>query len=117
MVNQARSYDEHSLFESMMARFDRAAELLNLDPNLYKILRAPSREITTYMPVQRVSGEIEIFTGYRVQYNVARGTMQGGLRFGNITIDEMRAGAAWSTYKCALVDIPFGGSQGGVVCN
>jgi glutamate dehydrogenase (NAD(P)+) len=118
MVNQARIYDEHSLFESIMSRFDRAAELLNLDPNLYKILRAPSREITTYMPVQRVSGDIEIFTGFRVQYNVARGTMQGGLRFGpNITIDEMRAGAAWNTYKCAVVDIPFGGSQGGVICN
>ncbi|MEW6734541.1 MAG: Glu/Leu/Phe/Val dehydrogenase, partial [Acidobacteriota bacterium] len=118
MANQARNYDEHSLFESMMARFDHAAERLNLDRNLYKILRAPSREILTYMPIQRVSGEIEIFHGYRVQYNVARGTMQGGLRLGpHITPDEMRAGAAWSTYKCALVDVPFGGSQGGIICN
>src|SRR5262249_41892763 len=82
------------------------------------ILRSPSREITTYMPIQRVGGDINMFSGFRVQYNVARGTMQGGLRFGpNITLDEMRAGAAWTTYKCALVDIPFGGSQGGVLCN
>lgn len=113
-----RRYDEHSPYESMMARFDRAAELLKLDQNFYKILRAPSREMTTYMPIQRASGEVEIFVGYRVQNNVSRGTMQGGLRFGpNITLDEMRAGAAWNTFKCALVDIPFGGSQGGVKCN
>ena len=118
MANQPKSYDEHSPFESMMARFDHAAELLNLDPNLYKILRAPSREITAYLPVQRATGETEIFTAYRVQYNVARGTMQGGLRLGpHLNLDEMRAGAAWTTYKCALVDIPFGGSQGGIVCN
>ncbi len=111
-------YDEYSPFESTMARFDRAAELLNLEPNLYKILRTPSREVCVYLPIQRINGDTEIFTAYRVQYNLARGTLQGGLRFGpNITLDEMRAGAAWSTYKCALVDIPFGGSQGGVVCN
>ncbi len=113
-----QSYDEYSPFESTMARFDHAAELLNLEPNLYKILRTPSRELCTYMPIQRVNGDTEIFKAYRVQYNLARGPLQGGLRFGpNITLDEMRAGAAWSTYKCALVDIPFGGSQGGVVCN
>lgn len=118
MANQARSYDEHSPFESMMARFDNAAEKLNLDQNFYKILRAPSREIVNALPITRLSGETEVFTGYRVHYNVSRGTLQGGLRLGpNITIDEMRAGAAWSTYKCALVDIPFGGSQGGIVCN
>ncbi|MBI4854054.1 MAG: Glu/Leu/Phe/Val dehydrogenase [Acidobacteria bacterium] len=113
-----QSYDEYSPFESTMARFDRAAELLSLEPNLYKILRSPSREISAYLPIQRVNGDTEIFKAYRVQYNLARGALQGGLRFGpNITLDEMRAGAAWSTYKCALVDIPFGGSQGGVVCN
>src|SRR5882672_10972661 len=96
-MSKARNYNEQNPFESMMARFDRAAELINLDPNLYKILRAPSREITTYMPIQRVNGDINMFVGYRVQYNVARGTMQGGLRFGpDITPDEMRAGAAWS---------------------
>ncbi|MBL8150457.1 MAG: Glu/Leu/Phe/Val dehydrogenase, partial [Blastocatellia bacterium] len=78
MVTNIQKYNEHSLFESMMARFDHAAELLNLDPNLYKILRTPSREIAVNMPILRVSGDMETFVGYRVQHNVARGTMQGG---------------------------------------
>ncbi|NOT62558.1 MAG: Glu/Leu/Phe/Val dehydrogenase [Acidobacteria bacterium] len=102
----------------MMERFDHAAQLLNLDPDLYKVLRVPNREITIYIPVFMDDGHIEVFTGYRVQHNFARGPAKGGIRFApNVTLDEIRALAAWMTWKCAVVNIPFGGAMGGVICD
>jgi glutamate dehydrogenase (NAD(P)+) len=102
----------------MMERFDHAAQLLELDPDLYKVLRVPNREITIYIPVFMDDGHIEVFTGYRVQHNFARGPAKGGIRFApNVTLDEVRALAAWMTWKCAVVNIPFGGAKGGIICD
>ncbi len=102
----------------MMSRFDHAAQLLQLDPDLYKVLRVPNREITTYIPVFMDDGRIEVFTGYRVQHNFARGPAKGGIRYApDVTLDEIRALAAWMTWKCAVVNIPFGGAKGGVICD
>src|SRR6058998_1973418 len=109
---------EENPFEAMMERFDHAAQLLNLDPGLYKVLRNPEKQIIVSVPVLRDSGEVEVFTGYRVLYNTSRGPAKGGIRFDlSVTLEEVKALAAWMTWKCALVNIPFGGSKGGVVCD
>lgn len=102
----------------MMSRFDHAAQLLKLDPDLYKVLRVPNREITIYIPVFMDDGHIEVFTGFRVQHNFARGPAKGGIRYApDVTLDEVRALAAWMTWKCAVVNIPFGGAKGGIICD
>jgi glutamate dehydrogenase (NAD(P)+) len=117
-VDDAREIKEENPFESMMQRFDEAAHLLNLDPNIYKILRWPNREITVYIPVLMDDGNYQVFTGYRVQHNFARGPAKGGIRYSpDVTLDEVRALAAWMTWKCAVVNIPFGGAKGGIICN
>lgn len=117
-VDDIRVIREENPFESMMSRFDHAAQLLELDPSLYKVLRVPNREITIYIPVYMEDGRIEVFTGYRVQHNFARGPAKGGIRFApDVTLDEVRALAAWMTWKCAVVNIPFGGAKGGVICD
>jgi glutamate dehydrogenase (NAD(P)+) len=109
---------EENPFEAMMSRFDFAAEKLNLDPGLYKILRHPEKQIIVSVPVLRDSGEIDVYTGYRVLYNTSRGPAKGGIRFDlNVSLDEVTALAAWMTWKCAVVNIPFGGSKGGVICD
>src|SRR6266581_3312405 len=109
---------EENPFEAMMERFDHAAQLLNLDPGLYKVLRNPEKQIITSVPIVRGSGEVEVFTGYRVLYNTSRWPAKGGIRFDlNGTLEEVKALAAWMTWKCALVNIPFGGAKGGVVCD
>jgi len=109
---------EDNPFEAMMARFDHAAELLDLDPGLYKVLREPEKQIIVAVPVMRDVGEVEVFTGYRVLHNTSRGPGKGGIRFDlNVTLDEVKALAAWMTWKCAVVNIPFGGAKGGVVCD
>ncbi|HXH63586.1 MAG TPA: Glu/Leu/Phe/Val dehydrogenase [Gemmatimonadales bacterium] len=109
---------EQNPFEAMMERFDHAAKLLNLDKGLYKILRHPEKQIIVSVPVLRDNGEVEVYTGYRVLYNTSRGPAKGGIRFDlNVTLEEVTALAAWMTWKCALVNIPFGGSKGGVVCD
>src|SRR5262245_12444552 len=108
----------HSLYEGTMARFDRAAELLDIDRGLYKIVRYPTREVTVYLPVQKDDGNLEVFTGYRVQHSIARGPAKGGIRYApDVDLDEVRALAAWMTMKCAVVNIPFGGAKGGVKCD
>ena len=113
-----RFLNEDNPFEDMMSRFDRAAELLDLEPGLYKILRHPEKEITLSIPVLMDNGEIEVFTGYRVLHNTSRGPAKGGIRFDpNVNRDEVKALAAWMTWKCAVVNIPFGGSKGGVICD
>jgi glutamate dehydrogenase (NAD(P)+) len=117
-VDDTRQIREENPFESMMSRFDHAAELLKLDPDLYKVLRVPNREITIYIPVYMDDGHVEVFTGFRVQHNFARGPAKGGIRYSpDVTLDEMRALAAWMTWKCAVVNIPFGGAKGGVICD
>jgi glutamate dehydrogenase (NAD(P)+) len=109
---------EENPFEAMMERFDHAARLLNLDPGLYKVLRNPEKQIIVSVPVLRDNGEVEVYTGYRVLYNTSRGPAKGGIRFDlNVTLEEVKALAAWMTWKCAVVNIPFGGAKGGVVCD
>ncbi len=117
-VDDAKEIKEDNPFESMMQRFDEAAARLNLDPNIYKILRWPTREITLYIPVMMDDGNYQVFTGYRVQHNFARGPGKGGVRFSpDVSLDEVRALAAWMTWKCAVVNIPFGGAKGGIICD
>jgi hypothetical protein len=100
------------------ARFDEAATRLNLDDGLRKVLRTSAKEITVHIPVQLDDGRLEVFTGYRVQHSIARGPGKGGIRFGpDVTLDEVRALASWMTWKCAVVNIPFGGAKGGVICD
>jgi glutamate dehydrogenase (NAD(P)+) len=113
-----RFLNEENPFEAMMSRFDRAAELLDLEPGLYKVLRKPEKQIIIAAPVLMDNGEIEVFTGIRVLYNTSRGPAKGGIRFDmNVTLDEVTALAAWMTWKCAVVNIPFGGAKGGVICD
>src|SRR3984893_1038124 len=103
---------------SAAARFDEAATRLGLDEGLCKVLRTPSLELKVAIPVQLDDGRIEVFTGYRVQHSIVRGPSKGGIRFApDVTLDEVRALAAWMTWKCAVVNIPFGGAKGGVVCD
>jgi glutamate dehydrogenase (NAD(P)+) len=100
------------------ARFDEAAARLKLDDGIRKVLGTSAREITVHIPVQLDDGRIEVFTGYRVQHSVARGPAKGGIRFApDVTLDEVRALASWMTWKCAVVNIPFGGGKGGVICD
>jgi len=109
---------ELSPWESQAALFDEAARRLNLNPGVVKFLREPNREIIVHIPVQMDSGEIEMFTGYRVQHSIARGPGKGGIRYSpDVTLDEVRALASWMTWKCAVVNIPFGGAKGGVICD
>jgi len=113
-----RFLNEENPFEAMMSRFDYAAQRLSLDPGHYKVLRTPEKQIIVAVPILRDNGEVEVYTGYRVLYNTSRGPAKGGIRFDlNVTLDEVKALAAWMTWKCAVVNIPFGGSKGGVVCD
>jgi glutamate dehydrogenase (NAD(P)+) len=110
--------NEENPFDAMMSRFDRAAELLDLEPGIYKILRNPEKQITVSCPIVLDNGEVEVFTGHRVLYNTSRGPGKGGIRFDmHVTLEEVKALAAWMTWKCAVVNIPFGGAKGGVVCD
>ena len=113
-----RFLDEENPFEAMMSRFDKAAELLDLEPGLYKVLRQAEKQVIVSIPVMRDSGEVDVFEGYRVLYNTSRGPAKGGIRFDlNVTLEEVKALAAWMTWKCAVVNIPFGGAKGGVRCD
>jgi glutamate dehydrogenase (NAD(P)+) len=98
------------------SQFDHAAEQLDLDPGLRRVLRVPKRELTVNFPVTMDDGHVEVFTGYRVQHNLSRGPAKGGIRYHqDVTLDEVRALAMWMTWKCAVVNIPYGGGKGGVI--
>jgi glutamate dehydrogenase (NAD(P)+) len=105
-------------WEAQAARFDLAAQKLNLDEGIWKVLRYPNREIIVHIPVAMDDGHLEVFTGFRVQHSIARGPAKGGIRYApDVTLDEVRALASWMTWKCAVVNIPFGGAKGGVICD
>ncbi len=109
---------EVSVFGDAIAYFNEAAALLDLSPGIRRLLTKPSRQIIFSIPFQRDNGELEVFTGYRVQYNFARGPAKGGIRYHpGVTLDEVTALAFWMTWKCAVVDLPFGGGKGGVTCD
>src|ERR671912_729095 len=109
---------ERGVFGAMLQEFEGAARILNLDPGIWKILTKPKRQIIVSCPVQMDNGNIEVFTGYRVQYNVTLGPAKGGIRYHpDVTLDEVTALAAWMTWKCAVAQLPFGGGKGGVICD
>ncbi len=109
---------ETNPFDAMVQRFNIAAEKLKLDEGLYQILLTPDREICVAIPVQMDDGRLKVFKGYRVQHSFARGPGKGGIRFApDVTLDEVRALAAWMTWKCAVVNLPFGGAKGGIICD
>jgi glutamate dehydrogenase (NAD(P)+) len=117
-IEQVKEPEELNPFAVAVAQFDAAADLLRLDQAQRKILRAPKRELSVNFPVRMDDGSVEMFTGYRVQHNINRGPAKGGIRFAaNVSLDEVRALAMWMTWKCAVVDIPFGGAKGGVICD
>jgi glutamate dehydrogenase (NAD(P)+) len=110
--------DEFNPFQAMAQRFDVAADHLGLDAGLREVLRTPDKELTVAIPVMMDNGKLRVFTGYRVQHNFSRGPCKGGIRYApDVNLDEVRALAAWMTWKCSVVDIPFGGAKGGVICD
>ena len=115
MTLKTPSYgEETNPWEAQAARFDLAAHKLNLDEGIMKVLRYPTREIIVHIPVMMDNGQLEVFTGFRVQHSIARGPAKGGVRYSpDVTLDEVR----WMTWKCAVVNIPFGGAKGGVICD
>jgi glutamate dehydrogenase (NAD(P)+) len=105
-------------FETAKRQIDIVADLLKLDNGMREMLKHPKRELTVNFPVRMDSGEYHVYTGYRVQYNMARGPTKGGIRYHpNVTLDEVRALAAWMTWKCAVVNLPYGGGKGGIICD
>jgi glutamate dehydrogenase (NAD(P)+) len=103
-------------WEVAQRQFDLAADRLNLDPGLRQVLRQPRRELTVHFPVKMDDGNVQVFTGYRVQHNLGRGPAKGGIRYHqDVTLDEVKALAMWMTWKCAVVGIPYGGGKGGVI--
>ncbi len=117
-MRRFKATDEKNPFEAMSERFDNAAQLLGLDPDLYAVLRVPSRELKVYIPVRLDSGHIQVFEGFRVQHNFARGPAKGGIRYApDVSLDEVKALSAWMTWKCAVVNVPFGGAKGGIICD
>ncbi|MCA9885525.1 MAG: Glu/Leu/Phe/Val dehydrogenase [Anaerolineae bacterium] len=111
-----RTHEHLNAYETAIAQYNRAVRYLNYDDGLIDYMRYPRREFTVNFPVRRDSGEIEMFTGYRVHHNTALGPSKGGIRYSTaVTLDEVRALAMWMTWKSALVNIPYGGAKGGVV--
>jgi len=117
-MNTVSLEQETNPWEAQAARFDLAARKLNLDEGLWKVLRYPNREIIVHIPVALDNGSLEVYTGFRVQHSIARGPAKGGIRYSpDVTLDEVRALASWMTWKCAVVNIPFGGAKGGIICD
>ena len=107
-----------SAYAIAQEQFDRAAEVVDLDPDMRRVLREVKRELTVHFPVQMDNGDVQMLTGYRVQHNITRGPAKGGLRFHpDVTLDEVKALAMWMTWKCAVVGLPYGGAKGGIVCD
>jgi glutamate dehydrogenase (NAD(P)+) len=118
MSHASESEELLNVYQNAEARFEIAAKKLGLEQGIYRYLKYPSKEITLYIPVGMDSGALEVFIGYRVLHSTVRGPGKGGIRFApDVSIDEVRALAAWMTWKCAVVNIPFGGAKGGIICD
>ena len=103
-------------FENALKQFDRAAEILKLSKNQIAMIKEPRRVTEVNLPVQMDNGDIRLFKGFRVQHSIARGPAKGGIRYHpDVTVDEVKALAFWMTYKCAVVNVPFGGGKGGII--
>jgi glutamate dehydrogenase (NAD(P)+) len=112
-----RVQEELNPFAIAMRQFDSAAEKMQLDAGLREVLRRPRRALTLSLPVKMDDGRIKVFDAFRVQHNSSRGPCKGGIRYHpDVTFDEVKALASWMTWKCATVNIPFGGAKGGIVC-
>src|SRR4030095_5146320 len=110
--------EELNPFEISKQQFQRAAEYLDLEPSMRHVLQRPKRQLIVSIPVKMDGGDVQVFEGYRVQHNIARGPAKGGIRYHpNVTLDEVKALASWMTWKCATVGIPYGGGKGGVICD
>lgn len=117
-IEPAPIRDHENPFESMMSRFDLASQTLGLDDEIYNVLKSPVKQVIVSLPVTMDDGSIRVFEGYRIIHSNILGPSKGGIRFDpDVNIDEVKALAAWMTWKCAVVDIPFGGAKGGVTCN
>ncbi len=117
-IEPAPIRDSENPFESMMERFHTAAQLLGLDDEIYNVLKNPTKQVIVSLPVTMDNGSIQVFEGYRVIHSNILGPSKGGIRFDpKVNIDEVKALAAWMTWKCAVVDIPYGGAKGGINCN
>jgi len=117
-VAAATERDEFNPFLAMAERFELAADHLGLDAGVRDVLRTPDRELTVSLPIHMDDGSLRVFKGYRVQHNFLRGPCKGGIRFApDVHLDEVRALAAWMTWKCSVVALPFGGGKGGVICD
>src|SRR5256885_1074771 len=117
-MSQLPAPEEMNVYQNAEARFEVASQKLGLEQGIYRYLKYPSKEITLYIPVGLDNGTLEVFTGYRVLHSTVRGPGKGGIRFApDVSLDEVRALATWMTWKCAVVDIPFGGAKGGIICD
>jgi len=117
-MSKEASQSKPNPFENATEQLRIAAEYLKLDEGIHHILAHPKRELTVSLPVKMDNGKVKVFTGYRVQYNDARGPFKGGIRYHpDVTLDEVRALAAWMTWKTSVVNIPYGGAKGGVICD
>ena len=117
-IEPAPLKDRENPFEAMMSRFQVASQLLGLEEEIYNVLKNPARQVIVSLPVTMDNGAIKVFEGYRVIHSTILGPSKGGIRFDlNVNLDEVKALAAWMTWKCAVVDIPYGGAKGGVACN
>ncbi|EQD26922.1 Glu/Leu/Phe/Val dehydrogenase, partial [mine drainage metagenome] len=115
MSNEATNVNP---FETAKQQVDIVADLIGLDTGMRNVLKSPKRELTVNFPVRMDDGSYRVYTGYRVQYNMARGPTKGGIRYHpQVTLDEVRALAAWMTWKCSVVNIPYGGAKGGIICD
>ena len=117
-IEPAPLKDKENPFEAMMSRFHNASQLLGLEEEVYNVLKNPARQVIVSLPVTMDDGSIRVFEGYRVIHSTILGPSKGGIRFDpHVNLDEVKALAAWMTWKCAVVDIPYGGAKGGVTCN
>lgn len=117
-IEPAPIKDKENPFESMMSRFDIAAQILGLDTATYNVLKSPTKQIIVSLPITMDNGEVRVFEGYRVIHSNILGPAKGGIRYAtDVHIDEVKALAAWMTWKCAVVDIPYGGAKGGITCD
>jgi len=118
MSKQSASHSNDNPFESMMSRFDEAARIIGLDEGSYNVLKSPQKSVIVSIPVTMDNGSVEVFEGYRVVHNANLGPSKGGIRYSmDVNLDEVKALAAWMTWKCAVVGIPYGGGKGGIKCN
>jgi glutamate dehydrogenase/leucine dehydrogenase len=117
-IEPAPLKDKENPFEAMMTRFQKASQILGLEEEIYNVLKNPARQVIVSLPVTMDDGSIRVFEGYRVIHSTILGPSKGGIRFDpHVNLDEVKALAAWMTWKCAVVDIPYGGAKGGVSCN